>query len=193
MSRRLCSSVVGVLVALMIGCGDGVSSPPSPLLDLSGRRVNPLRETDAKAIIFFFVRTDCPISNRYAPEVRRLHWEFSSRGARFYLVYVDPHESPEAIRTHLKEYNYPCPALRDPQHCLVRQTGVRVTPEAAVFRPDGKMVYRGRIDNQYVDFGKARPAPTRHDLQEVLEAILAGQSVKQATTDAVGCFIADLR
>jgi hypothetical protein len=166
------------------------------LLDLTGRQVQPLQETRAKAIVFLFVRTDCPVSNRYAPEIRRLHAEFVSSGVVFWLVYVDPSEPAEAIRKHLREYDYPLGALRDPRHSLVKITGARVTPEAAVFVPGPagpEMAYRGRIDDRYVDFGKARPAPTTRDLERVLQQVIAGKHVPFETIPAVGCFISDLK
>jgi hypothetical protein len=86
-------------------------------------------------------------------------------------------------------------ALRDPQHELVRATQATVTPEAAVFvaGPAGpRMVYRGRIDDPYVDFGRTRPAPTTRDLRAVLEAVAAGSTLTPRTTPAVGCFITPL-
>jgi hypothetical protein len=163
------------------------------LFDLTGRQVEPLRATDAKAIIFVFIRSDCPISNRYAPEITRLYNKFASSGVTFWLVYPDPDESVETIRQHIREYDYRLSVLRDPQHTLVKKTGVRVTPEAAVFLPAGRMVYRGRIDDRYVAFGRARPAPTTRDLERILEAILAGEPITTKTTTAIGCFISDLR
>jgi hypothetical protein len=54
------------------------------------------------------------------------------------------------------------------------------------------MLYRGRIDDRYVAFGKARPAPTRRDLEETLDALLEGKLPEPVTTTAIGCFIADL-
>lgn len=33
-----------------------------------------------------FISADCPSSNRYAPEINRLHGEFAARGVRFRLV-----------------------------------------------------------------------------------------------------------
>ena len=163
------------------------------LLDLDGRQIEPLRAKDAKAIVFIFIRTDCPISNRYAPELRRLHEKFAKSGVRFWLVYPDPGETSVIIRNHMKEYEYRLSALRDPEHKLVKMTGAQVTPEAAVFAPGGPMVYRGRIDDRYVAFGKARPAPTTRDLEEVLDAMLEGKPVTKKTTAAIGCFIPDLR
>jgi hypothetical protein len=43
-----------------------------------GGEVNPFdAPTDIKAIVFLFTSTDCPISNRYAPDVRRLATKFA--------------------------------------------------------------------------------------------------------------------
>ena len=44
-------------------------------------------------------------------------------------------------------------------------------------------MYRGRIDDQYVDFGKARPEATKHDLEEVIQAALARQPIPAASRD----------
>ena len=174
------------------------------LTDLAGQPVDPFAGTGAKATVFLFVRADCPISNRYAPEFGRLVQKFASQGVAFELVYVDPGEPSEEIRQHMRDYGYHVAALRDNEHALVKMTGAKVTPEAAVFVPPSsgasrdsvgteRMVYRGRIDDQYVDFGKTRPAPTRHDLEDVLQAIVQGRRVSLRTTRAVGCFIQDLQ
>ncbi|HXG46916.1 MAG TPA: peroxiredoxin, partial [Methylomirabilota bacterium] len=109
-------------------------------------------------------------------------------GVAFWLVYADGTVSADAIRRHVREYDYPCAALRDPEHRLVEFCGAKVTPEAAVIAPDGRVVYRGRIDDRYVAFGKWRPAPTRRDLFEALSAALEGRSVVPGGP-AVGCTI----
>ena len=161
------------------------------LPDLDNRTITPLKASSAKAIVFLFVSTDCPVSNRYAPEVRRLHEKFSPQGVKFWLVYPDKTESVETIRRHLTEYRYPCEALRDPKHRLVKAAQARVTPEAAVFLAGPKLVYHGRIDNWYVDLGKARPAPTQRDLEDVLQAVVSGKPVTYTTAPAVGCYISE--
>ena len=77
----------------------------------------------------------------------------------------------------------------DPRHQLVAATGVTTTPEVAVVTADGRIVYRGRIDDLYADLGKKRRAPGRRDLREALSAVLAGRPVKVPRTEAVGCSI----
>ncbi len=161
---------------------------PSP----DGELVDPFASpAGAKAIVLLFVSVDCPISNRYAPEIQRLHDRFASQDVVFRLIYPNPTESADSIRRHLKEYGQRAQALSDPRHELVSAADVKVTPEAAVYDRTGRLVYRGRIDDRYVNPGLQRPQPTRRDLQDALVALLEGKPVLQATTPAVGCFIAD--
>jgi hypothetical protein len=191
-TRRMITILWAVAVVVLRYGEAGLSTPLS-LLDLEGREVDPLQQTDAKATVFLFTRTDCPIANRYTPELQRLQAKFRSDNVRFWLVYPDPDESVNAIREHVKEYGYHWGVLRDPQHRLVSETQVQVTPEVAVFVPGRRMVYRGRVDDRYVDFGKARAKPTQHDLEQALQAILEGRPVDRDLTPAVGCFIPDLQ
>jgi hypothetical protein len=160
---------------------------------LAGAPVDALQvPASAKAIVFVFTSTDCPISNRYAPELRRLADTFASQGIVFRLIYPNPADEASAIHEHMTAYAYAgaFDAFRDPAHALVKFTGATVTPEAVVYAK-GRVVYRGRIDDRYVDLGLERPAPTVHDLADALTAVLAGRPVTHSTTQAVGCFIAD--
>ena len=83
--------------------------------------------------------------------------------------------------------------MRDPHHVVVNRVGAAVTPEAAVLDADGRVVYRGRIDDRYADFGVDRQHPSRRDLEEALTALLAGRPVTAPVMPAVGCFIADMK
>lgn len=163
------------------------------VVDLDGKYIDPLQNPGGRAVVLIFTRTDCPISNRYAPEIRRLHELFSSKAVTFWLVYPGAKESADAIRKHVAEFGYRCGVLRDPRHALVRIAKAKITPEAAVFVPGKGLVYHGRIDDRYVDFGKMRQSPTTHDLERVLESILDNRPAPVAVTRAVGCFISDLQ
>lgn len=160
---------------------------------VDGARVDPLTApAGVKATVFIFTATDCPISNRYAPEVRRLATAYAPQGVLFRIVYPSPAETAEGIREHLTAFGYEgaTEALRDPKLALVKFVGATITPEAAVV-VGGKVVYRGRIDDRYVDLGLERPAATTHDLGDALAAVVAGRPVPHPTTQAVGCYIAD--
>jgi hypothetical protein len=166
---------------------------PLKLLDIDGKPFDLRAASKGPVRVILFTRSDCPISNRYAPEVRSLCEKFKSKGVDFYLVYVDPDEKPESIRQHIRDFKYPCAGIRDPEHTLVAKTGATVTPEAVVFNRDWKIVYRGRVNDLYVDLGTARPAATKHDLEDAVVATLAGLPVAQPVTKAIGCYIGDLK
>jgi hypothetical protein len=183
MGRVLAAIVAGALLqaSVRVQFLDGPASA-DPLAAPAG----------VKAIVFLFTSTECPISNRYAPELRRIATAFVPQGVLFRLVYPNPAEDVVAIRAHMAAFSYAgaTQALRDPKHSLVKFVGATITPEAAVYA-GGRVQYRGRIDNRFVDFGVDRPAATEHDLQDALAAIVAGKPVPRPQTQAVGCYIAD--
>jgi hypothetical protein len=160
-------------------------------IDLAGKPFDPFRAAPGKVVVLIFVRTDCPISNRYAPMLQQLGTDRVDRAA-FFLVYPSRKETAEAIRRHLKEFGYTLAAIRDPQHILVKQSAAQITPEAAVFNANGQLFYHGRIDNLYEDFGHTRKQATTHELADAIEAATAGKSLSAGATPAVGCYISDL-
>ncbi len=168
-------------------------TPPLSLRDLDGKEQTPLAVEGAKAHVLFFTTTDCPIANSYVPEINAMVKEFTDRPVRFYAVHVDSDLTPDEARTHRKEYGLNLPILLDTRHQLVAATGVTRTPEVAVLLADGKVAYRGRIDDRYPSLGKKRQTPTQRDLRDALAAILSGEPVRVARTEAVGCSIPDVR
>jgi AhpC/TSA family len=155
-------------------------------------RISPFSESTGAPLVLIFTRRDCPISNRYAPEVNKIVNQFGPQQVRFWLVYPEPSLTAESIRDHLREYDYPCPGLWDPNHELAKKAGASITPEVAVYDRSHRLVYRGRIDDRYVDFGKSRPQPTQRDLHDVLNSLLAESEVVFRSETAIGCRIADL-
>ena len=144
-----------------------------------------------KATVLLFVSSTCPVSNRYAPDFRRLNDEYSKAGVAFWLIYPDPADTDQDIREHIAEFKLPGTPVRDVTHALAKRAGATITPEAAVYDSRGRITYRGRIDDRYSAVGIERAAATRHDLQDAIAATLAGTPIKDSRTQAVGCYIAD--
>jgi hypothetical protein len=194
---RRTALALALVIFSTVPLGARPDAGPTSVIDLSGRATDPLDVAGGmRATVLVFTRTDCPIANQLLPAVERLRAAYEPRRVRFWLVYVDPSEPVAAIRTHLASFDQHATAVRDPHHELVKMTGATRTPEAAVFVHDGprsRLVYRGRIDNKYVEVGRARPRATSHDLQNALDAALSGDSGgPPRITQPVGCIIADL-
>lgn len=144
-------------------------------------------EPHAKVMIFIAV--DCPIANSYAPELNRLHETYGGKMVEFLLVYPDPDLTEDEVKKHLAEYALTLRATIDRDHALVKKSGVTTTPEVAVFDASDAVVYRGRIDNLYADYGERRRTVTEPYLRDALDAILRGEKPAPATTAAIGCLI----
>lgn len=145
-----------------------------------------------KGTVLLFTTQDCPIANAYAPELQRIISAFSPKGFACMLVHVDVALSDADAAKHARDFGFTCPVIVDRAHQLVKATGVTMTPEAVVLSPDGKLLYRGRIDDMYVAFGKKREKPTQHDLREALQSIANGKDAAPARAAAIGCFIPEI-
>ena len=178
-----------LLFAVLILCGVGKSALAVELPDVSGQLHRPLEKSSARADVVIFILHDCPIANAFAPEISRLNAEFQPRGIRFFVVHVDSALATTDAQQHAKDFAFTCPVLLDRQHTLVARLKAAVTPEAFVVNSAGETLYRGRIDDRFVELGKRRQEPTRRDLRLALENFLAGKPVAEPVTKAIGCFI----
>jgi hypothetical protein len=190
---RAAATTAGLIALLFVACNDATpAAPPAPVAQsLDGAPFDPLADREHDVVVLVFVTPDCPVSNRYAPELARLAASTPADRVAWWLVYPDPDVRTEAIDVHRKEYALTIPALRDPEHVLVARAQAKVTPEAAVFA-NGTLVYHGRIDDRVPEFGRAKPHPSVRDLQDALAAVLAGKPPAHDTATAVGCPIGDL-
>jgi peroxiredoxin len=144
------------------------------------------------AVVLFFVSTDCPVANSYVPEMNRIHDAYTVRGVLFLAVETDNAASEDAVARYAAAYRYAYPMLLDPHQALVRLADAAIVPQVAVFSPDGRRLYLGRIDNRVEDFGKQRYQATEADLRQALDAVLAGKQPPHATTKSIGCAITRL-
>lgn len=198
-----CAVLIGLVLALACQRADEATEPRSDAqpevataFDLAGKAVDPLAQSPSDIVVLTFVTPDCPVSNRYAPELARIAAATSGEQVSWWLVYPDPDVDAAQIETHRREYALPGTPLRDPAHVLVARAQAKVTPEVGVFRraADGAaLVYHGRIDDRVPEFGRARPEPTKRELVDALAAVTKGGEVAVASAVAVGCPIGDLR
>jgi thiol-disulfide isomerase/thioredoxin len=143
------------------------------------------------ANVLFFIASDCPISNGYAPEIQRICSDYRKKGVSCSLVYEDVSIDDAHVRAHRDAYQYKdIAAVIDGDRTIAERVKATVTPQAVVVGPGGIVKYRGRVDNQYAALGKPRRVVTAHDLRDALDAVLAGRVVAHPETEAFGCFIA---
>jgi hypothetical protein len=138
-----------------------------------------------------FIGTQCPINNAYMPKLVEMEKEYRVKGVQFVAINANEHDKLEAIQQHAKKFGLTFPVLRDERNVIASRFGAERHPTAFLLDAERKVRYEGRIDDQY-GVGYQRKEPTRHDLVEAIEEILAGKEVTKAKTAVEGCYITKL-
>jgi hypothetical protein len=185
---------LGCLLAIT-PCSRAQQASPAIGYDIDGDAITSLAMPGTKAIVLLFVSSDCPISNRYIPEIQRIEDKFAAQHVKFWFVYPNVGETPKSVRQHEAEFGPEKNILFDPDHRLVTLTHATVTPESAILVPGHARtetlhtVYHGRIDDRYLQIGQERPQATQHDLERAIDDVLQDRSVQPPGGPAVGCGI----
>jgi len=162
-------------------------------IDLNGNPISSLGGPGIRVVVLVFAASDCPISNRYVPEIARLNKEFAPEGVRFWWVFPNGSDTAQVVKQHNKDFAMHENALLDISQSLVKRANATITPEVAVLTAGMQEVYHGRIDDRYISLGQERPQPTHHDLELAIAAALAGKPVPQPAGPTVGCSIVFLQ
>jgi peroxiredoxin len=137
--------------------------------------------------VLFFILHDCPICNRYVPEMNRIIQDYRNHDFGFIAVYPEADFTQKDAQRHAREYQFDFPFVIDPNLRLAAEIGVKAVPEVAVLNSQRELIYRGRIDDLYADVNKQRATTVHHDLRQVLDKIVAGIKPQQIWFPAVGC------
>ncbi len=164
------------------------------LVDVAGKAHTFGRSDAASAVVLAWTAVDCPMAKVYAPRVRALAAELAPRGVRLFMVDSSSDATAEKLRAAT---NGDVPIICDERGELARLAGARSTTEVVVLDRDGRVVYRGAVDDQYgyrrgagLGAGTFRKdAPTQHHLRDAVEAVLAGKTPALAATDPMGCLL----
>lgn len=147
-----------------------------------------LNKQKNKAIVVVFIGTQCPVNNAYMPKLVELEKEYRDKYVQFVAINANDHDTIDAIKEHAKKHKLNFPVLRDDKNTVSSKFGVERHPTAYLIDDEHLIRYHGRIDDQF-GIGYARAQPTRRDLAEAINEVLAGKKVTTASTPVEGCYI----
>jgi thioredoxin-related protein len=94
-------------------------------------------------------------------------------------------DSRDAMKNYANKQKYTAPYLLDSMSIMADAFGATRTPECFLFDKDGKLVYRGSID----DSPKDEKAVKNHYLLDAMTAVSKGKPVTVGTSVSAGCTI----
>ena len=99
--RTLC---VWLTTALAMTVMVAAAQLPRVARDLDGVSYQLTKPSPGDVHLLVFIGAECPISNRYAPEIARIAAEYSSRHVRTFLIYADAGIDAVRARAHQAEF-----------------------------------------------------------------------------------------
>ena len=154
------------------------------LADTEGkqRSFNDLKGKNGALIVF--MSAQCPVVKAYADRINTLAKDYQAKGISVIGMNSNATESLDYVKSNMTERSYSFPMLIDKGNVIADKFGATVTPEVYLFDKDGKLVYRGAIDND-----RSGENITARPLQDAVDATLAGKAVAKTETKAFGCSI----
>ena len=143
----------------------------------------------AKATAVVFTCNTCPYAQAYEPVLLEMAAKYAGKPVAFVLVNsnspeVQPGDSFDAMVQRSKEKKYPFAYLQDETQAIATAYGAQRTPHIFLLDANGVLRYRGRIDDTV-----KREEVKEHDLDNAIDALLAGKEVPVKSTKAFGCTI----
>ena len=143
-----------------------------------------------KLTVLCFLGTECPLAKLYAGRLQGLANEFDS--VRFIGINSNVQDSLEDIRRYVEATGIEFEMAKDDRNVIADQLSIKRTPEVILCNDRQKIIYRGRIDDQYLP-GVSRNSATREDLQIAITQALADEKIEVSRTAPEGCLIGRVR
>jgi peroxiredoxin len=146
--------------------------------------------SEKEIIVIIFMCNHCPYVKAVLKRIIALQNEFIDRGVQFIGINSNdatryPDDSLENMKIIAKENDFSFPYLIDPSQEVAKSYDAVCTPDLYVYGKNRKLVYRGRIDDNWEDSEKV----TQQDLKLALENILSREVITSKQIPSMSCSI----
>lgn len=168
----------------------GTEMPDFELKDPDGKPYRGRELYGPKGLLVAFTCNHCPYAKAVWPRFIRLAER--AKGLGIATVAVNPNIHPDypedsapRMKEKIREWKIPFPYLVDETQRTARAFSAQCTPDLYLFDASRKLVYHGRIDDNWQDEGKV----TRQELLAAVEALAAGKPAPKDQRPSMGCSI----
>ncbi len=170
----------------------GTTLPQFTLRDaVSGTTISTRDVKGPRATLVMFICNHCPFVIHVRGQFAKLATDYVAKGVGIVAINANdvdkyPQDGPEHMSELVKEQGWAFPFLLDETQETAKAFRAACTPDFFLFDADGRLVYRGQLDD-------SRPSNdnpvTGNDLRAALEAVLSGMAVSPDQHPSVGCNI----
>ena len=160
------------------------------MMDITGKKVSLGEAKRENGLLVIFSCNTCPWVIKWEDRYVELAKKYQSKGVGMIALNsnettFESSDSMDEMKKHAKENNYNFYYARDDGSKLAREFGATRTPHVYLFNAEDRLVYRGAID----DNAKNQKKVKKPYVADAIDAMLAGNTIKYASTKALGCGI----
>jgi thiol-disulfide isomerase/thioredoxin len=142
-----------------------------------------------KPTVYIIVSEECPICIHMTLPLKNIHQKYKDK-VNFKLIFPVALSNYKTMVLFQKKYGLEnFEGIIDEDQSITKKLGATVTPEAIVENKNSKIIYRGRINDDYFSIGRLRKAANKSDLTEAIDAALSDKSIELPWPKAIGCYI----
>ena len=143
-----------------------------------------------KGLLIAFTCNHCPYAKAVWPRIIRLGRYALENDVNVLAINPNinpnyPDDSPDEMRKKIKEWGIPFPYLIDNTQKTAREFKAQCTPDIYLFDASQKLVYHGRVDDNWQDESKV----TKEELKEAIENLIFGKPITEKQIPSIGCSI----
>jgi thiol-disulfide isomerase/thioredoxin len=168
----------------------GTKMPGFKLTDPFGKAYVGAELYGNKGLLLGFFCNHCPYALAVWPRFIQLASHAKSIGIETVAINPNinpdyPEDAPDKMAEKIKEWGIPFPYLVDESQDVARAFKAQCTPDIFLFNNEKKLIYHGRIDNNWQEEDKV----TREELKEALDSYAAGKPIADDQKPSMGCSI----
>lgn len=144
----------------------------------------------AKGLLVAFTCNHCPYAIAIWPRLIGLAKEAKSLGVNTVGINPNihpdyPEDAPEEMSLKIREWGIGFPYLVDAEQTTAKNFDAQCTPDLYLYDSNRKLVYHGRLDDNWKEPTKV----TQHELRDAIIALAEGQPVTTKQHHSMGCSI----
>lgn len=168
----------------------GTRMPDFNLSDPHGQSHESDQLYGEKGLLVAFSCNHCPYAQAVWPRLIRLAGHARDLGINTAAINPNinpkyPADSPPVMREKIEEWGIDFPYLVDETQQTAIAFKAQCTPDLYLFDTEHKLVYHGRIDDNWQDENKV----TKEELSDAIESLASGRPISQTQHPSLGCSV----
>jgi peroxiredoxin len=145
---------------------------------------------DTKGLIIIFSCNHCPYVQAYEGRIKAIQSDYKDKGITVVAINSNddvnyPDDSFENMKKRASQQKFNFIYVRDEDQSVAKKFDATHTPEIFLFDEDRKLVYAGKIDDNWQEPEKV----VNHYLRNALNEMLEGNDISVPETYSIGCTI----